>query len=618
MVGSLDHVQVVLDDHHRVAHVHQLLEHLNELVHVGGVQAGGGLVQDIDGLARGSLGQLRGQLDALGLAAGQLGGGLAQLHIAQAHLLQGFQAVIDAGQVLEEGQGLVHRHLQHVIDALALIAHLQGLPVIPAALTHLAGHIDVGQKVHLDLDEAVAGAGLAPAAPGVEGEAARAIAPAFGVGGGGEQVPDVVEQPGIGGGVGAGGAADGALVDVDDLVQILLPLDAVVLARADLHPVQVGPQLLIQDLVDQGGLAAARHAGDAGEGAQGDGHVHVAQVVFRRAEYLQIVPVPAPPLGGDGDLLSAGQIVPGDRAGGVHHLFRRSGGHHPAPVHPGAGADVHDIVGLPHGVLVVLHHQQGVAQVPQLLQGGQQLVVVPLVQADGGLVQNIQHPHQGGADLGGQADALALPAGQSARLPGQREVLQPHRAQKAQAVFDLLQNLGGDHGLGGIQLQMLHKVQGIADALAAIAVDVQPAHGDGQGLPLQPAAPAGGAGALAHALLQLPLHAVRLGLPIAALQIVHDALKGLIQGPLAPGLVIVQRQLLPPGAVQDHVHDLFRQVFYRGVQLELIFLGQGIEVHPGDAVPLHVVPARGGDGPLHNGQVLVGDNELRVDLHLRT
>ena len=60
MVGSLDHVQVVLDDHHRVAHVHQLLEHLNELVHVGGVQAGGGLVQDIDGLAGGALGQLGG------------------------------------------------------------------------------------------------------------------------------------------------------------------------------------------------------------------------------------------------------------------------------------------------------------------------------------------------------------------------------------------------------------------------------------------------------------------------------------------------------------------------------------------------------------------------------
>ena len=96
----------------------------------------------------------------------------------------------------------------------------------------------------------------------------------------------------------------------------------------------------------------------------------------------------------------------------------RPGGHHLAAVDPGPGADVDDIVRGPHGVLVVLHHDQGVAQVPQVLEGGQQLVVVPLVQADGGLVQDIQHPHQGGADLRGQADALALAAGEGAGAAG--------------------------------------------------------------------------------------------------------------------------------------------------------------------------------------------------------
>ena len=65
-------------------------------------------------------------------------------------------------------------------------------------------------------------------------------------------------------------------------------------------------------------------------------------------------------------------------------------------------------------------------------------MVVPLVQADGGLVQNVQHAHQRGADLGGQADALALPAGQGARGPGQGEVLQPHALQKAQPGLNLL------------------------------------------------------------------------------------------------------------------------------------------------------------------------------------
>ena len=87
MVGALDDVQVVLDDHHCVPCVQQPLEDLQQLAHVIGVQAGGRLVQNIDGLAGSLLGKLRGQLHPLGLTAGELRGGLAQFHIAQAHIL---------------------------------------------------------------------------------------------------------------------------------------------------------------------------------------------------------------------------------------------------------------------------------------------------------------------------------------------------------------------------------------------------------------------------------------------------------------------------------------------------------------------------------------------------
>ena len=616
MVGGFDHIQVVLNDHHGVARVHQLLEHLNEPVHIVAVKAGGGLVQDIDGLARGALAELRGQLHPLGLAAGQLGGGLAQLHIAQAHLLQGFQAVIDPGQVLKEGHGLVYGHFQHFIDVLALVAHLQGLPVVALALTHLAGDVDVRQEVHFDLQKAVAGTGFAPAAPGIEGEPSRAIAPALGVGGGGKQLPNVVEKPGVGGGVRPGGAADGALVDVDDLVQILLALDPVVLARPGLGAVQVGPQLFKEDLVDQGGLAAAGHAGDTGEGTQREGYVDVAQVVLRGAHHLQVLSVALPALLGYGDLPPPGKVVGGKGVFAGHDLLRGAAGHDLAPVDARSGADVHNIVRRAHGVLVVLHHQQGVAQVPQVLHGLQQHVVVPLVKADGGLVQDIEHSHEGGADLSGQTDTLALAAGQGPRLPAEGQVLKAHGAQEAQAVFDLLQNPLGNHGLGGIELQLVNKRQCFVHTLAAVGVDVQPAHGDGQGLLLQALALTGGTGALGHALLQLPLHGVGLGLPVAPLQIVDNALKGLVQGTLAPGLVVVEGELLPIGAVQNDVQHLFGQILDGGVQLEFILFGQGVKVHPGDAIGLDVVPARGSDGPLHNGQILVGDNHVRVNLHL--
>ena len=49
----------------------------------------------------------------------------------------------------------------------------------------------------------------------------------------------------------------------------------------------------------------------------------------------------------------------------------------------------------------------------------QQLVIVPLVQTDTWLIQNISNPNQTGTDLGCQTDTLGLAAGQAYPLPGQ-------------------------------------------------------------------------------------------------------------------------------------------------------------------------------------------------------
>ncbi len=62
------------------------------LVYVCDVQAGGRLVQDIDGLAGRALGQLGGELDALRLAAGQRGGRLPELDVPQPDLAHGSRA----------------------------------------------------------------------------------------------------------------------------------------------------------------------------------------------------------------------------------------------------------------------------------------------------------------------------------------------------------------------------------------------------------------------------------------------------------------------------------------------------------------------------------------------
>ena len=223
-----------------------------------------------------------------------------------------------------------------------------------------------------------------------------------------------------------------------------------------------------------------------------------------------------------------------------------------------ARADVHQVVGGAHGVLVVLHHDEGVAHVPQLLQGAQELGVVPLVQADAGLVQDIEHPHEGGADLGGQADALGLAAGESGRGPGQGEVLQTDALQKAQPGPDLLENPAGDEilGLGELLLHPVQEAQALCHREVGKLRNAQAPYRHRQDLLPEAAAAAGGTGDLRHALLDLGAHGLTLGLHIPALQVKRHALKGLVEGALSPLLIVVEGQLFPLGTVEDGVQGL--------------------------------------------------------------
>ena len=277
----------MLDDHEGVARLGQPGQHADQLLHVGDVQSRGGLVQHVDGAPRGLPGQLGGQFDALGLAAGEGGGGLAQLHVAQAHVPHGLQLAADLEDGVEELQRFVHGHLEDLVDVLPLVAHLEGLAVVAMALADLAGHVHVGQEVHLDLDDAVAGARLAAPALDVEGKAVGLVAPGLGVGRLGEHVADHVEQAGVGGRVRARRAADGGLVNGDDLVQLLHAVDAVVGARPQPRAVQRVGQGLVEYLVDQRRLAAAGNAGDAGDHAQREGHVDALEIMRPRAAHGQ-------------------------------------------------------------------------------------------------------------------------------------------------------------------------------------------------------------------------------------------------------------------------------------------------------------------------------------------
>jgi hypothetical protein len=124
-VAGADHVQVVLDHQQRMAGVQQLAQRAHQLGDVVEVQAGGGLVEHEQRalarhrLAAGTavarrLGQEAGQLEALRLAAGQRGHGLAELDVFQPDVDDRLQRADHLAVAGEQLRRLADGQVQHV------------------------------------------------------------------------------------------------------------------------------------------------------------------------------------------------------------------------------------------------------------------------------------------------------------------------------------------------------------------------------------------------------------------------------------------------------------------------------------------------------------------------
>ena len=85
MVGGADGVLVVFDNDHRIPEIPQAAEGRNEAVVVALVQTDARLVEDIQD-TREARADLRGEPDALGLAAGECAALAVELHVAEPDL----------------------------------------------------------------------------------------------------------------------------------------------------------------------------------------------------------------------------------------------------------------------------------------------------------------------------------------------------------------------------------------------------------------------------------------------------------------------------------------------------------------------------------------------------
>ncbi len=291
--------------------------------------------------------------------------------------------------------------------------------------------------------------------------------------------------------------------------------------------------------------------------------------------------------------------------------------HDLAAVDARAGTDVDDPVGGADGVLVVLDDDERVAEVAQLDQRLDEAPVVALMQADGRLVQHVEHPREPRADLRRQADALRLAAGERGRRPREVEVVQADLDEELEPHADLPQHLRGDVRLAVGQLELRHELLRVREAHLGDVGDVRAVHEHREDLGLQPLAVADRAGDLAEVLAPARTLVVGLRLRELALDVGHDALEAGRVGHLAAVAVLPLDLDLEVVAPEDRLADLLGQLPpWRGErELEV-----AREARQQLLVVLEEALALRGpreDDAVGDAQGLVADEQLLVHRHAR-
>src|SRR6185503_15772122 len=223
------------------------------------MQPGGGLVEHIEGAPRRPPGKLLGELHTLGLASGQCVACLPEANVRKADLPQDVEPLSDGRDGPEHVERLGNRQVEHVGDREALETHLERLAVVPAPTADLARHEDVGEEMHLDRDDAVAGARLAAATFHVEREASRSITAGACLGYLREELADRTEEAGVGSGIRAWAPPDRGLADLDHLVDELPARELVVSPWLFAPEPQLSRQRAIDGVDDERALPRSRH-----------------------------------------------------------------------------------------------------------------------------------------------------------------------------------------------------------------------------------------------------------------------------------------------------------------------------------------------------------------------
>src|SRR5467141_147557 len=336
---------------------------------------------------------------------------------------------------------------------MVLVADSERFGIVSAAAAHFAHHVDIGKKIHFDAAEAIPLAGFAAAAVYVEAEAAGAVAAFARFRKHGKEIADGSEDAGVGGGIRARRAADWGLIDLDDFVDVLGADNFAVRGGRFGRAIEFLRERAIKNVVDERGFAGTRDAGDDSEQAERQRDVDILEIVGAGAENLNGFAVGAAAFFRDGDFCGAAEVLTGEGFGCGFDLRWFALGDEVAAGVAGAGAKVDDEIGAADGVFVVLDDENGVAEVAKLFERAEKARVVAGVEADAGLVENIENAAKTRADLRGEADALGFAAGERGGGAIQAEIAEADGEQKIDAFGDFFKRARSDFFLALSELR---------------------------------------------------------------------------------------------------------------------------------------------------------------------
>ena len=234
----------MLNHNHRRPIFDQGPEYAKQRSYIQRVKADCGLVEDKYGIGLGAS-HLAGQLQPLGLAAGQARRLLAQRQVAKPQALKHLEPLGHQLQIRAGRKGRIDIHSHQIRQGFSVVPDPLRLLRVPGATALGAGNLHIRQKLHVQADDARPVAHGTAKPSGIVGEIARPVSESLRVRRPGVNFAQLVVDIGIGRHRGADVDADGRRVD---------QLDAPDSFR--FHRFYMLRQLLSRDMGLQGGNQA--------------------------------------------------------------------------------------------------------------------------------------------------------------------------------------------------------------------------------------------------------------------------------------------------------------------------------------------------------------------------